>query len=284
MMTAAVCGLVTLAMALLPLSSNLMAQVRESSRAVSDTTADGIVLDHPFSGIKYAREFRMLPDGRMQFIQNGRYPTRIARDIDGRIAMQERDSDDLVPECDHLEQRIPPVCPAWGVFVVNPVAHTLTRWVEGELAAHEAIDSPLSNDHLEEMARATSDMPRVPANFTETGDVSITDLGDQSVEGVQAHGVRLTLHRVTITSGKTVTLTRIHEVWIAPQLKLIVRVIDGDPDGIVSIWGIEKISLSPDPSFFQPPADYEHTRRDSPGSAEEAAADSFEYLRTWFSK
>jgi hypothetical protein len=240
-----------------------------------------IVVGHPFSAIKYARQVRVLADGKQQFVRNERYPTLIARDQDGRVMMQQISTDDLPPECDRLELRVPPICPAWGVFVIDPIAHTVSHWPAGELAAHVAVDFPFTEARLEETAQATAEVPQLPPAFSdEDGKVSKIDLGERSIEGVDAFGVRSMLQYATTESGRTVRHTRIHEVWTAPAMKLIVRVIDGDPNGVETVWGLEKISLSPDPSLFQPPADYEwQHRHDDKGTVAD-----FEFLESWFAK
>jgi hypothetical protein len=123
--------------------------------------------------------------------------------------------------------------------------------------------------------------PDVPASFSdEDGDVSAVDLGDKTVEGILAHGVRTTLLYTKVVSSKKVQVTRIHEVWTAPDLKLIVRVIDGDPQGIQTVWGLERVSRSPDPALFQPPLDYELQH----GKSDKYTNHDFEYLDSWFSK
>lgn len=241
----------------------------------------GLVLGHPFSAVKFARQVRALGDGKLQFIRNERYPIRIARDADGRLMMQMQPTDTLGPECDHLELLVPPVCTDWGVFVIDPVAHTVTHWPAGEIGAHIAVDFPLTESGMKRAVHATAELPDVPPDFTdEDGEVSTADLGDKLIDGIRAHGVRATLRYAKNDSGKTIYLARIHEVWISAEMKLIVRVIDGDPNGIETVWGLEKISLSLDPSLFQPPADYELQHRRSG----ELAWSDFEYLESWFSK
>ena len=270
---------------MIALSANPVAREQEShattdQKDVSGNNA-GLVSGHPFSALKYARQIRVLPDGGKQFIRNERYPVRIARDAEGRLMMQEQLTDNLDPECDHLELEVPPVCPAWNVLVIDPVIHTIAHWPEGELAAHVWIDFPLLQDRLERAAHATAEPPDVPAGFSdEDGKVSVADLGDKTVEGIRAHGMRTTLLYAKVVLNKTIQVTRIHEVWIAPDLKLIVRVIDGDPDGIETVWGLEKVSLSPDSALFQPPAGYElqHSK------ADRFTDHDFDYLDSWFSK
>jgi len=268
------------------LSASPVAWTQELSAATPDQNnvtgnSSGLVVGHPFSAIKYARRVKVLSDGKVQFIGNERYPTRIARDSDGRLMMQMIDSDDLQPECDHLELVVPPVCPAWSVLAIDPVARSIAHWPEGELAGHIWIDFPLSEAHLEEMAHDTGDLPDVPPDFSDNdGKVSKVDLGDQVVEGVAVHGVRWTLRYEAKRDSETIQRTRIHEVWTSAEMKLIVRVVDGDPHGVEIMWGLRKISLSADPALFQPPADYQ-LQHDKSGKS---TIHDFEYLETWFSK
>ncbi len=277
-------GAITVAMIPLLFWTNSPTAAQERTTSAADSNVSGgadLVTGHPFSAIKYARQVKILPDGKQQFIRNERYPSRIARDEEGRIAMQKVLTDHLQPECDHLEQRIPTICPSWGVFVIDPVARTIAHWPEGELADHVAIDFPLSEPRLEQAAHATAELPEVPPDFSdEDGEVSTADLGEKMIEGIMAQGVRSTLRYRKTESGASINLTRIHEVWTAPAMKLIVRVIDGDPSGIETVWGLEEISLSPDPSLFKPPIDYERQHWNS----DKGATQDFEYLESWFAK
>lgn len=271
------------------LAINPAARGQELAPTSADSNVNGdgagLVVGHPFSAVKYARTVRVLPDGKQQFIRNDRYPAQIARDADGRVMMQKRPTDHLSPECEHLEVPVPPACPTFGSLIIDPVSHTVTSWLEGEFACHCGLDFPLSEARLEYTIHATTDVPDIPPPFTdEDGKVSTEDLGDRLLEGVQAHGVRSTLRYTKTDLGETIQVVRIHEVWTAPEMKLIVRVVDGDPNGIETVWGLEKISLSPDPSLFQPPPDYplQHDKTD-PETARYTWHD-FEYLESWFAE
>lgn len=63
-------------------------------------------------------------------------------------------------------------------------------------------------------------------------------------------------------------------------MNLIVRVIDGDPNGVETVWGLEKITLQPDSDLFQPPEGYamQHLTTD------QWAIHDFEDLGSWFSE
>jgi hypothetical protein len=229
-----------------------------------------------FTAIKFARQVRVLPDGKRKFLKNERYPVRIARDAEGRLMMQVLDSNLLARECDHLEQRTPPVCPAWSIFVIDPVAYTVTDWLAGERAAHIAVKMPLSEAALEQATHLTSELPDLPHDFdSREGHISTEELGEKTIEGVRVHGSRATLVYTVAESGQQVEHKKIHEVWIAPELKLIVRVIDGDPDGIETIRGLEKISLSPEASLFQYPSGYELQHRSK------FTAKYYEWIEAW---
>jgi hypothetical protein len=241
----------------------------------SSTPVVGVVAGHPFSAIKYARRVRVMPDGAVRFIRNERYPTRIARDAQGRVMMEFIESDALSPECDQLQMEKPPPCPSWPVFVVDPVARVLAHWVEGEMGSHVAVDMPLTGADIDRM-RSTSEMPDVTAQFDPAeGEPKTLDLGIKTLDGILAHGVRTTLE-----SRGTHRVLRIHEVWTAQEMKLIVRVIDGDPNGVEIVRGLSRISMHTDPALFRPPEGYGMQHRDT-GDWD---THDLDYLGTWFEK
>jgi hypothetical protein len=240
-----------------------------------------VVDSRPFSAIKYAKRIKILADGKQLFVRNERYPTKIARDSNGRLMMQIIKSDDLSPECDQPRMQEPPRCPVWSVFVIDPITRTLTHWTEGELAGHGAVEMQLSEDDIEHAISSTSKVPEIPDGFSsDDGQLSAVDLGVKVIDGIPAHGVRATMVRTILRSGKEVRVSRVHEVWIAPEWNLIVKVVDGDPYGFESVWGLAKVSSHPDPSFFRPPQGYEIQHQPS----NQWAVGDFEYLETWFEK
>jgi len=242
----------------------------------SDEGANGTVPAQSFSAIKYAKRVRVLPGGKLRFLKNERYPTKVARDSKGRIMMQFLDSEERSTECDDLRLLAPPPCPSWTVFVIDPNAHTVAHWTEGERGAHIVVDMPIADSNLERAIQSTSDLPPLPAGFTsDEGEVKTVDLGRRVMDGVVAHAVRTTLE-----SRDSHRVTRIHEVWIAAESNLIVRVVDGDPNGIETVWGLEKVTLHPDPALFRAPEGYERQHQ----ASDVWAMQDFEQLQTWFEK
>jgi hypothetical protein len=93
------------------LARNACLATQETPAVAANNETSPLIVGHPFSAIKYARSVRILPDSKQKFLHNERYPTRIARDADGRLLIQVIHSDNLLPDCDQLDLPIPPVCP-----------------------------------------------------------------------------------------------------------------------------------------------------------------------------
>jgi len=174
---------------------------------------------------------------------------------------KQRRNDNLPPECNRLDLLVPPPCPAWGVVVLNPVARTVTHWGLGEHMSPGSVEYPLTPPRLEEAVDSTASMPTLGPDFNEEdGKVSMMDLGERDIEGIPAHGERWTL-LYEGQNGQIVQRTRIFETWTSAEMQLIIKVIEGDPKGEEDVWGLERISLTPDASLFQPPDGYEMTHR-----------------------
>jgi hypothetical protein len=271
-------GTLAIAMVCVPFAAGQEGQ--EAATESGGNLVKAPVVANAFSATKYARLVKVLPDGKQHFIRSERYPTKIARAADGRIMMQSV-GDDVLSECDRPTMRFPPPCPSWSVFVIDPNSRLVTHWPDGEFAAHIAIDFPLSQERFDLAARLTSEMPNLEPNpDTDAANVRKEDLGDRAIDGILAHGVRTTITYPVGHEGSKIPTYLIHELWIAPEMNLIIRVIDGDPYGLERIWGLEKISLQPDPSLFLPPNGYEMQHSKATWGPDV----DFEELESWFKK
>lgn len=261
---------------------------QDAATNATGSAASRLIVGHPFVATKFAWRVRILPDGKQQFLRNERYPIRIARDADGRLMMEKIQSDNLAPECDRLAMLVPPPCPSRAFVAIDPVAHNITHWGEGEIAEHSAVEFPLTSARLEEAIESTSVLPALSPDFSDgDGEVSKTDFGTRDIDGIQAHGIRWTLLYQTNQNGEIVQRTRIHEVWTSTEMHLIVRVIDGDPNGEETIWGLEKFSLTPDATLFRPPDGYAMVYRTSAQwlpMLDHFISGDFDALHQWFAK
>jgi hypothetical protein len=95
-------------------------------------------------------------------------------------------------------------------------------------------------------------------------DVSKTDLGTQTVEGVPAQGTRMTRTIPAGQVGNQAPIVITTETWYSPDLKVLVMSKSSDPRMGDTTYTLSNIDRSePAATLFQPPADY--TVKDQPG-------------------
>jgi hypothetical protein len=216
------------------------------------TANSAVVTGHAFSAMKYARRVKILPDGKQQFIKNEIYPTQIARDAEGRIRIEP--IVDPQPECDQPTSLVPPPCPFWSIIVFDPTKQVITHWHTSEPAGHGAVAIKLSASQVDDAENSTTAMPvdlREPA--PDEAKATTEKLGDKTIDGVRASGVRTTTVLPAGYSGNKTSVTKIHEVWRSEEMRLVIKIIDGDPNGEETIAGLDHVSLQPDPALFEPP-------------------------------
>jgi hypothetical protein len=83
-------------------------------------------------------------------------------------------------------------------------------------------------------------------------------LGTQSINGILAEGTRTTITYPIGSVGNDKPIETVNETWTSPDLRIAIRATTTDPR--MGTRTTEVISLDradPDPSLFQPPADYE---------------------------
>lgn len=84
-----------------------------------------------------------------------------------------------------------------------------------------------------------------------------TDLGTQTIEGVAAHGTRLTRTIPAGQIGNAEPIVITTETWYSPDLKVLVMSKSTDPRIGDTVYKLTDIQRSePSPSRFQPPDDY----------------------------
>ena len=88
----------------------------------------------------------------------------------------------------------------------------------------------------------------------------IAELGTMSIQGVEAHGQRITRTIAVGEAGNDQTIVTVEENWMAPSLGLELRQSSEDPRTGKRTRELVNLTLEePDPSLFQPPADYNIT-------------------------
>jgi hypothetical protein len=257
-----------------------LAQNVESSEpiAVGTEANANAVVGHPFSAILYSHRVAILDDGKQRFIRNERYPVELARDSNGRVRLQ---AVALMPECDHLELLNPPPCPCWEIIVFDPMKETITHWLEGEIAGKGAAQFDLSPPQLQEWVDLTAVMPEEPASESDDSDAKVSTelLANTVMEGVPVTGIRTSSVHPAGYQGNKIPTTTIHEVWSSPEMKLTIRVVDGNPRGEEVISELKDISLQADRSRFDAPDGYGFRQA---GFSSYVDLDKMEKLAAWF--
>ena len=250
------------------------------SESASAAEVPSIISGHPFSAISFVKAVINLPDGKQQFIRYENFPFQIARNSQGRVRVQDVDGVDCEPPATPIFAP----CYVWRVIVFDPATRTLTHWAEGSNGGHEAVTIKLSDQQVESGETSTSVMPEDHYQPHENAtSVTTEKLGEKMIGEIRATGVRTTAIYSAGYSGSKTPITIIHEVWISKDLRLIVRVVDGNPQGEETIAGLKCVSLSPDLESFEPPAGWRIFRWYDKKS-QKYADQSIEYLENWFVK
>jgi len=258
------------------------AQDNEPAAAAAPTDANpGVVKGEPFSATKYSRRVKNLPDGKQQFLRNEHYPVKIARDSEGRVRIEIVELPNV--ECDKPEMLVPPPCPSWGVLVFDPISGTVTHWPEGEIGAHVSVTLIPSPSQIAEAEDSTSNLPAQSGMTAEDGaEMTTQSLGSKDIDGISAIGVRTTSVIAAGHFGSKDPIVRIHEVWTSAEMKLVVKIIDGDPNGDETISGLDHVSLAPGAALFQPPEGYEIQVRNEPKFLGTGLEGDLHQMAEWF--
>jgi hypothetical protein len=92
---------------------------------------------------------------------------------------------------------------------------------------------------------------------TRRPNLATEDLGTQSFDGVQAHGVRTTSTIPVGAIGNNRELKTVSDLWESKDLGIIIKSVSTDPRFGTTTYELTNISRSePDPSLFRVPADY----------------------------
>lgn len=229
------------------LGNPLRAQRTDSDKNTSPPDA---ITGRPFSAVKFSRTIHTGPDGKPVTTAEQRH-MMVARDEDGRILMTESDSP-TSESCDLPNLGALPVCDGWFVIIFDPNAALLWHWLTGNVNdTTQYVEFDLNSDQVAEDKRLTSAPPVQPIQESEPG-VGMEDLGEQSIEGIPARGVRTITFHSEDPSNRRVT---IHEVWTSVSMGLVLKVVDGDPGGDETVSGLDHISLAPDPALFKLPTE-----------------------------
>jgi hypothetical protein len=198
------------------------------------------VTGEPFSAMWVNEIVKTLADGT-KITQHGHH--FVARDSAGRERVEMR----MVAAKDGKpEQKL--------VFVMDPVAHTLTSWGEGttgpKVAAVAKMKEPTGV--VPTAAKPRQDDSRPQPEITKQ------DLGSQMIDDVPATGELTTTVVPVGRSGNDQPITKTYEVWTSEEMKLVLLQKWSDPRTGARTTQLAHFSRAePDAALFRPPAGYQ---------------------------
>jgi hypothetical protein len=242
-------SLLSTCLLLLLAASSTKAQCGRNTLGYGDV---GIVANNPFHAEMVVTPSRT-PEFHSPLVQR---PLSVARDTQGRVRIERVGGEfkrDNGPETGSQVQE-------HTITICDPVAETLTRINTVNATAtiiHSRPSAPRSSD-LRSIAPRSFCSSRLPSSRA-GAHLQVEDLGTQTIEGVEAHGQRLTLPMLGATSGEeSPNGESTSELWCSDSLSALVLGITGNTkSGVKSTIAMEKIERTePDPTLFQIPPDY----------------------------
>jgi hypothetical protein len=202
------------------------------------------VAGEPFTAVQVHETTRTLANGST-ISHKGHHS--IARDADGRVHVEVRMANGENGKPDEVM-----------VFVMDPVAHTLTTWVQNapnQVKTASFFKLPAQGLHQEALAlqqKSASESSRPQPVVT------VEDLGTETIEGIEVTGKRTTTIVPAGRSGNSAPITKVHEVWTSPNLQLVIKQHWSDPRSGERTVELENIArANPDPALFRAPTGFE---------------------------
>lgn len=197
------------------------------------------VLGQPYSATVVHETRRILTNGTTISHKGHHF---VARDSEGRIRVEVRLARGNQGQPDKVM-----------IFVVDPLAHTLTTWVKGgdanaKVATTVKIPTG-SNPKPVQVPRTNPNRPQ-PIITTE-------NLGMDTLQGIPVSIVRKTTIVPAGRSGNDAPITKTLETWTSPDLELVMKEQWDDPRSGERIVELDNLSRTePDPALFRPPSGY----------------------------
>lgn len=197
------------------------------------------VTGEPFSAVWTNEIVRTLADGT-KITKHGHH--FVARDSAGRERLEMR----LTAAKDGKpEQKL--------VFVMDPVAHTLTTWGEGTNGPKVATVAKVKERTglINPAGPKENDLRPQPQ-------VTTVSLGSEMIDNMPATGVQTTTVVPAGRLGNDQPITKTYEVWTSDEMKLVLLQKWNDPRVGVRTTQLADLSRSePNAELFRPPAGYE---------------------------
>ncbi len=231
------------------LAGHAWAQGADNSEPPEKITNGGVnhtinadpVRGQPFSAEQVMKKGRTLNDG-VNITHFGKH--FVARDSSGRVRVEQPCG------CDPAHEQLV------EVYIVDPVAHTLTTWRVGGNSPKIAMVSKLP-EKKPKMAQAVK--PPAPANSGRPQPIITTEeLPPTVIDNIPVKVTKTTTIVPAGRSGNDAPITKVHELWTSEDLKLTFMEQWDDPrTGVRTVGLVNFTRAEPDTALFRPPAGYQ---------------------------
>ncbi|WP_035351122.1 hypothetical protein [Edaphobacter aggregans] len=200
------------------------------------------VVGQPYSAVQVQRMKRVLADGTT-ISRQGHHA--VARDSAGRVRVERR--------MERAQNGQPETV---MVFVLDPVAHTMMIWTTG--AKTRKVAELIRLPEQKKDAAKTVDAQARPADDGRPQPVVTTeDLGTDTLDGLPVTVAKMPTVVPAGRAGNDAPITKTHEVWTSPDMKLVMKEQWEDPRTGVRTVELDQFSRAePDAALFRAPAGY----------------------------
>ncbi len=223
--------------------------------SVLQTTSGTGFTGAPYSGKETTVDIKTATDGTRY---SNTYVTYLWRDGEGRTRQEH-------------PGKSPSGIDIRSVIITDPVAGVYLKWSYGDesmpksvtiwpLPKNQQVRAPAANQYAYAMAPQYTALNGAPRPCGNGCTVETDRLGLQQINGVNAFGMRTTRKFAagTAENGRDLVVTVTNEVWLSPDLAIIVRRISDDPrTGRSETDVTDVVPGDPDPSLFAAPENYD---------------------------
>jgi hypothetical protein len=199
------------------------------------------VTGQPYSAVQVRQIKKVLADGTT-ISHHGHHS--VARDSSGRVRVERRmeEAQNGQPE-------------TVMVFVLDPVAQTMTIWTTGPKTTKAATLIRLPEKKGAGKPAATQQ--RTAEDSRPQPVVTTEDLAPDTLQGLPVTVRKVTTVVPAGRSGNDAPITKTHETWTSPDLKLVMKEQWEDPRSGVQTVELDQFSRAePDAALFRAPAGY----------------------------
>lgn len=147
----------------------------------------------------------------------------------------------------------------WTIYTVSdPVKRIMMHWTSnGKIVTVNHWPEPQKSHPLPVPQNNQAPAPVLPRVQRNSPDMQIDDLGTQNIDGILAHGRRITRVIPAGREGNNQQITVTTETWVSSELRTDVLLVSEDPRSGNTRTELSDIDLNePDPSLFQAPEGY----------------------------